>query len=120
MNTKTPVILIAEDEAFISLYLQTILSEAGYDVIAVGDADKAIAVLEARDDVRIIMTDINMPGALNGLELAAAVKDRWPPIEIIVTTGLNPPDRDQMPVGSVFIPKPYNSEIVTSTVARLL
>jgi CheY-like chemotaxis protein len=79
-------------------------------VIAAADAAEAIASLESREDIRIVFTDINMPGSMDGLKLAAAVKDRWPPIELIIATGKGAPSKDQMPLGSLFIPKPHNVE----------
>lgn len=115
-----PVILTVEDEGLISLHLEEILRENGYAVIATANADQAIAVLESRDDVRMIITDVNMPGSMDGLRLAAAVKDRWPPIKIIITTGKGRPDRNQMPSNSIFVPKPYDAETISATVARLL
>jgi YesN/AraC family two-component response regulator len=75
-------------------------------VIAAADADEAI---ESRDDIRIVFTDINMPGSMDGLKLAAAVKDRWPPIELIIATGKGAPSKDEMPVGSLFHSKAINA-----------
>ena len=91
------VILTVEDEFFISEYLRLLLERAGYDVIATYNADEAIAVLECRSDIHTIITDINMPGSMDGLRLAAAVRDRWPPIKIIVVTGHKPPELDELP-----------------------
>jgi CheY-like chemotaxis protein len=87
------VILTVEDETLLSAYLGEVLEEAGYQVVAAANADEAIEILETRDDIRIIITDINMPGSMDGLRLAAAVKDRWPPIKIIIATGKDAPRR---------------------------
>jgi DNA-binding NtrC family response regulator len=113
------VILTVEDESLISTYLGDVLEEAGYRVIATANADEAIAVLEARDDIRIVITDVNMPGSMDGLKLAAAVKGRWPPIKIIIATGKEAPRRDQMPPDSKFLPKPYLPERVLEAVRNL-
>jgi two-component system, response regulator PdtaR len=72
------VILTVEDEFFISEYLRLLLEQAGYEVVPTHNADEAIAVLERRSDIHTIITDINMPGSMDGLRLAAAVRDRWP------------------------------------------
>ena len=114
------VILTVEDEFLVREYLSGILEEAGYSIISVQDADEAIAVLESRNDVRLIITDINMPGTVDGLKLAAAVRGRWPPIKIIITTGLRPPTKDEMLTGSLLLQKPYNPVSVVEAVARLL
>jgi DNA-binding LytR/AlgR family response regulator len=73
-------------------------------------------VLETRNDIRSIFTDIDLPGSMDGLKLAAAVRDRWPPVHIIVTTGMRAPHRDEMPANSIFIAKPYRSTEVLEAV----
>jgi two-component system, response regulator PdtaR len=103
------VILVVEDEALLSLEISDALRDQGYEVIAVANADDAINVLETRNDIRTIFTDINMPGSMDGLKLAAAVRNRWPPVNIIVTTGMTAPLPDELPAKSLFIPKPYHS-----------
>ena len=113
------VILTVEDEALISEYLGEVLGETGYTVVATSNADEAIEVLKARADVRVIITDINMPGSMDGLKLAAAVRDKWPPIKIIITTGRARPSGDQMPSGSVFVAKPYNRADLVRALAHL-
>jgi two-component system, response regulator PdtaR len=114
------VILTVEDESFLSLYLDEFLQESGYTVIGTGNADRAIEILESRDDIRIVITDINMPGSMDGLRLAAAVNERWPPIRIIITTGFARPAGNKMPPDSVFVPKPYDAKTMTAAVERLL
>ena len=80
-------ILTVEDEFLISEYLREILEGGGHEVIATFDADEAIEVLERVGDIQLVITDINMPGSMDGLRLAAAIRDRWPPIRLIVVTG---------------------------------
>jgi CheY-like chemotaxis protein len=92
------------------------LSAKGYEVIAVTNAVDAIKVLEFRNDIQTIFTDIDLPGSTDGLILAAAVRDRWPPVNIIVTTGMKAPRRDEMPARSLFIAKPYRSVEVLEAV----
>jgi CheY-like chemotaxis protein len=110
------VILTVEDEFLIAEYLGNILKEAGFEVVAAANADEAIAILELRDDIRIVITDINMPGSMDGLKLAAAVRHRWPPIKIIVATGRAPPRMEELPVGTGFLAKPYAREKVLATI----
>jgi len=113
------VILTVEDEFFISEYLRLLLECAGYQVIATYDADHAITVLESRTDIHTIITDVNVPGSMDGLKLAAAVRDRWPPIRIIIVTGHGPPSIDEMPTGSLFVPKPYHADGMIAAVRTL-
>jgi CheY-like chemotaxis protein len=108
-----PTVLIVEDEVLIRDFVSEELMEAGFEVVQVGSADEAIAVLEARQDVHLVFTDIDMPGSMDGLKLAAAVRDRWPPVHIIITTGKARPMT--IPANALFIPKPYLSKnIVTA------
>ena len=90
-------ILTVEDEFLISEYLREILEGGGHEVIATFDADEAIEVLERVGDIQLVITDINMPGSMDGLRLAAAIRDRWPPIRLIVVTGCAPPNRSELP-----------------------
>jgi two-component system, response regulator PdtaR len=113
------VMLTVEDEFLISEYLGHVLEEAGYDVISTSNADEAIAVLESRNDIRVIITDINIPGSMNGLKLAAAVQGRWPPTKIIVATGKDRPEENQMPEQSQFVAKPYVPERILAAVRCL-
>jgi len=110
------LILIVEDELWLSLDLSETLEGEGYDVIAVANADDAIKVLESRNDIHTIFTDIDLPGSMDGLKLAAAVRDRWPPVNIIVTTGMRAPRHEEMPTRSLFIAKPYRSAAVLEAV----
>lgn len=102
-------VLIVEDEALIRWAAVDMIREAGYGVLEAGNADEAIRILEARNDIRFIFTDIDMPGSIDGLKLAHAVSKRWPPIKIIVTSGMQNPKESDLPKGSRFLPKPYDA-----------
>ena len=103
------MLLVVENETLLSVDISDALEDEGYDVITVANANDAIKVLETRNDIRTTFTDIDLPGSMDGLKFAAAVRDRWPPVNIIVTTGMRAPRRDEMPAKSVFIAKPYRS-----------
>ncbi len=114
------VILTVEDEFLVREYLGQVLSAEGYDVIGTANADEAIAVLETRNDIAIVITDIKMPGSMDGLKLAAAVRGRWPPIKIIITSADGKPSEDHMPAHSRFIPKPHRSAQVLTAVRHFM
>jgi len=103
-------ILIVEDEVLTSEYLEFMLQEAGYEAIPAASAEEAIQILEHRDDVDLVVTDINLPGVMNGLQLAALVRSRWPVMNIIVVTGYSAPKSEEIPPGSLFVPKSYNAQ----------
>ena len=110
------IILVVEDDVLLNLDISEALEDEGYDVIAVANTDEAIKILERRNDIRTIFTDIDLPGSVDGLKLAAALRDCWPPVHIIVTTGMRAPHRDEMPANSAFIAKPYRSAEVLEAV----
>jgi len=85
MTIEKPVILVVEDEILVRLTAVAIAEDAGFEVLSATTADEALSVLEARADVRLVFTDVQMPGSMDGLRLAHAVRDRWPPVELIVT-----------------------------------
>jgi CheY-like chemotaxis protein len=101
------VVLVVEDEPLLRMLAVDLVEEAGLTALEAANADEAIRLLEMRGDIRIIFTDIDMPGSMNGLKLAAAVRDRWPPIKIIVASGQYRALESELPPGSRFFPKPY-------------
>ena len=74
--TKPPVVLVVEDEVLVRMIVAEVLSEAGFTVLESASADAALTVLETRRDVQVLVTDVNMPGSLDGLGLAQIVVDR--------------------------------------------
>ena len=86
-GVRRPVILIVEDDFLIRMNAAEMIADAGFDVIEAGNADEAIVILEARPDIHVVFTDIQMPGSMDGLKLARFVRGRWPPIKIVATSG---------------------------------
>lgn len=120
MERKPTSVLVVEDEALLLLVISEDLRDAGYVVFEASNADQAIRQLEAHPDISILFTDVDMPGSMDGLRLSAAVRNRWPPIKIIVTSGKRVPEDRALPDGSVFMPKPYTPSTVTSAIEQLL
>ena len=75
---KQLTVLIVDDEAMIRLFAKEFLDEANFNTVLASNADEAIAALERRSDIRAVITDVQMPGSMDGLKLAAAVRKRWP------------------------------------------
>jgi CheY-like chemotaxis protein len=107
-STKLPAVLIVEDEPLVRIGAVNLIEDAGFEVIEAANADEAIGILECRSDVRVVFTDIHMPGSMDGLKLAHAVRNRWPPIRIIVTSGRDLIAEQVLPEGGRFFAKPYN------------
>ena len=99
------------------MHAADLVEGAGYRAIEASNADEAIAILEARKDIRIVFTDIDMPGSMDGLKLARAIRDRWPPIELILTSGHFDVPGD-IPERGLFFSKPYRDEEVVSALRR--
>lgn len=118
-STDKGCVLIVEDEALIRPIAVEMIQEAGYGVVEACDADEAIRILEGRTDIRFIFTDIDMPDSINGLKLAHAVRKRWPPIKIIVTSGLQTPKASELPLGSYFLAKPYEAASLALALSEL-
>lgn len=116
---KTAIVLVVEDEVLLRMAAVVLVEEAGLVALEASNADEAIVILEARTDIHIVFTDIDMPGSMDGLKLAAAVRGRWPPIEIVVTSGHRAVGPDDLPQGSVFFAKPYRDAEVISTLQRM-
>jgi CheY-like chemotaxis protein len=99
-----PVLLIVEDKLLVRLLAVEIAEEAGFSVLEATEADEAIRVLQKRPDIRVVLTDIDMPGSLDGLELAHAIRHRWPPIQVVLTSGKMRPAPGELPERSHFVP----------------
>lgn len=110
--TGTPTVLVVEDEPLQRMCLMDLVEEAGYPVAEASDADQALELLHRRHDIRIILADVDMPGTMDGLRLAAVVRDRWPPIDIIVMSGRGIPQLATIPARAMFLPKPLNEQRV--------
>jgi CheY-like chemotaxis protein len=118
-NMDKAVVLIVEDEALIRMSAVQMVEDAGFMVVEACDADEAIEILESRRDIRAVFTDINMSGSMDGWKLAHAIRGRWPPIHLIVTSGLYTPEKGQLPARGVFIQKPYSAGQVTAALLEL-
>ena len=114
-----PLVLVVEDEFLVRMNALSLLEEAGFDVLEAGSADEAIALLEARRDIRIVFTDISMPGSMDGLRLAHAIRNRWPPIELVLTSGQMRVRNEDMPDRGRFLSKPYESSELVQVVRSL-
>jgi two-component system, response regulator PdtaR len=114
-----PLVLVVEDESLVRMNAVSLLEEAGFGVLEAGSADEAIALLESRSDIRIVFTDINMPGSMDGLRLAHAIRNRWPPIELVLTSGKMRIGNDEMPSRGLFLSKPYEPQRLVEVVRSL-
>lgn len=99
------VVLVVEDEDLVRSLAVDALEEAGYATLEAQNAEQAIQLLETHPEVRLVFTDVQMPGVMDGAKLAAAVRRRWPPLRVIVTSARPQPELIE---DAVFLPKPYS------------
>jgi DNA-binding NtrC family response regulator len=119
-SPRFPTILVVEDEFLIRHDTAEMLRSGGYQVLEAANAEEAIDMLNKHPDVRLVFTDVYMPGSMNGLKLAAFVAARWPGIRLLITSGhINVTEAD-LPSGARFCVKPCPQEAIRSAVARLL
>jgi CheY-like chemotaxis protein len=101
-------VLIVEHEGIVRRELGDQLTDLGFTVLVAGNADEGIALLETHPEIELLLTDIKMPGSMDGIRLAHHVRDRWPPVKIIVVSGMIETQLADLPRGSAFLPKPYD------------
>jgi CheY-like chemotaxis protein len=104
---RVPKVIVVEDETLIVLWVEEVLRDAGYEVLTASNANEAIQLLETDPAITYVFTDVDMPGSMDGLRLAAAVRNRWPPVHIVIASGKRRPLRTEMPERAIFLSKPY-------------
>ena len=115
-----PVVLVVEDDPLLRMLAVEVVEEAGFFAIEARDADEAVILLESRTDIALLFTDINMPGSMDGLKLAHAVRDRWPPIKILVASGKQQPQSSDLPSNSCFVGKPYQASALVEELRSMV
>lgn len=116
-DPKNTVVLLVDDEPVIRMVASQGLEDAGFQVIEADCAESALEILRMRADVGVLFTDVNMPGALDGLDLARLVHERWPAIQLVLTSGrgLSVP----VPDDGRFVAKPYSIKEMTEAVTKV-
>jgi CheY-like chemotaxis protein len=106
-DKKSGVVLVVDDEPLIRMNAADMLADAGWTAIEAADADEALALLAEHPDVTVLFTDINMPGSMDGLDLARRVHQLRPDVQLVITSGKLRPGRADLPGEGQFIGKPY-------------
>jgi CheY-like chemotaxis protein len=120
MNRTASIVLVVEDDWLLRLVAVEMVGEAGFVAVEAANADEAIFMLEQREDIEAIITDVDMPGSMNGLKLAHAVRHRWPPIKIIIVSGKTHVSDAELPSDARFFSKPYSVSVMINELRSLL
>ena len=117
----SPVVLVAEDEVLVRMMTVDVLEEVGCAVIETANAQAALAVLDQRPDVQVLVTDVEMPpGPLNGIDLARLTREQFPHIGVVIVSGKVRPSPGDLPPGARFVPKPYSATKLTRVVQEVM
>jgi two-component system, response regulator PdtaR len=114
-----PVVLIVEDEPLLRMLAADALAEKGIQVIEAHHARGALSALVEHRDVDVLFTDINMPGDMDGVDLAREVHRRWPHISLLITSGRERLADSEIPDDGRFVPKPYDLDELAEQILEL-
>ncbi|MGO8026322.1 response regulator [Rhizobium leguminosarum] len=120
MKYGKAVVLVVEDSMIIRMSAVDLVLSAGYEALEACDADEAIRILESRNDIDLVFTDVQMPGTMDGIKLSHYIRDRWPPVRLIVASGAAILEESDLPTGSRAFSKPYDNHAITDAMAHLL
>src|SRR5580698_8037145 len=109
MTSSLPTILLIEDEAIIRLGTTAMLEDAGYEVMEAGDASEALAILSSHPEIDVVLTDVQMPGVIDGLNLVEIINQDYPAIRCIVTSGKASLGEAKQCGARSYLPKPYSA-----------
>ena len=118
-NRETATLLVVEDEPLIRLDMVSLLEQRGFAVLEAANADEAIDILTRNSEIRAVLSDIDMPGSMNGIALVHAISKRWPPCRLILVSGMSAPRPEELPDRTYFIPKPVSAAVLDRTLIAL-
>ncbi len=119
-SSAPAVVLVVEDEMLLRMRAVDMVEDAGFTSVEAVNADEAVAILESRSDIALLLTDIQMPGSMDGLKLAHAVHERWPPIRIILVSGQLRPASIDIPADSRFFGKPLEAKEIIAEMQDMI
>jgi two-component system, response regulator PdtaR len=114
------VVLVVEDHPLVRMGVLEVIVEAGFETLEASSAVEAIRILEARPDICLVFTDAEMQGTMDGIELAHYIRNRWPPVKLIVVSAKVVIDPQELPSGATFFPKPYCETSIVEAMTDML
>jgi DNA-binding NtrC family response regulator len=113
-------ILVVDDEALIRLNLLDFFADEGFRTFEAANANEAIAIMESNRSIRIVLTDVQMPGSMDGVKLAHYIHERFPPTLLVIASGAVKVKPDEMPPHTMFVAKPFDPRFVLEEIERAL
>ena len=121
MTTRlSRIALIVEHDVLLKSLTADIMVDAGFEALQASDADEALAILESRPDIALMLTGVTMPGSMDGLGLARTVCQRWPAIKTIIASSQVRLIGSDLTAGSRFLLKPYHVPTMISEIRSLI
>ena len=120
MPQAKAVVLVVEDDEIIRMGALDLIRWAGFEAIEAANADDAIKILEARLDIHLVFTDVEMPGTMDGIKLSHYIRERWPPIKLIVASGRTIVEQSSLPEGARFFGKPYDENDLVQSIIQMV
>jgi CheY-like chemotaxis protein len=114
------VVLVVENHPLVRKGVLEVMIEAGFETLEAGSAVEAIRILEARPDIHLVFTVAGMPGTMDGIELAHYIRNRWPPVKLIVVSGQDVIEQQELPPGARFFAKPYRETSIVEAMTGML
>lgn len=116
---NSAAVLVVEDEILLRMCATEALQDEGLPTLEADAGSNALSILEAHPEVKVVFTDINIHGAMNGLQLAQEIERKHPNVCVVLTSGRRRPATSEMPAGALFVPKPYPLEEIAGLVGEL-
>lgn len=117
-DVRPAAVLLVEDDVLLRLWIADELRGEGFSVVEASHADEAMVILSSSVDIDLVMTDVRMPGSMDGLKLAGIVRTRWPDLKLIVASG--EAAGPAMQVADAFLQKPFDAANVIARIRKLL
>jgi len=108
-------VLVVEDDPILMMSLVDFVEQAGCEPVEANSVREAIQILETRTDIRTVFTDLDMRGSTAGMQLALSIRDRWPPIELLMVSS-QPWDASQIPSRGVVLGKPFDRRRIVAAI----
>ncbi len=120
VNQPRQAVLVVEDETLVRMFAVDVLEDEGYEVIEASNAQQALEELKARPDIKLVFTDINMPGDMDGVGLAREIGRTLPGVHVILTSGKYLARTEDLPETAPFVTKPYTAHQLVGLLEKLL